>query len=90
MFPFKLTSVSSRCAGNYNPLVISVILKRAVKADRDRAGAHKHKACKLIGGLNPGTVRVSTDNSKDAVILSRCAITKPATALFRIIALDRF
>jgi hypothetical protein len=43
------------------------------------------KYFELVGGLNPGTVRVSTDNSKDAVILSRCAIFRPATADFRII-----
>ncbi len=33
---------------------------------------------------NPGTVRVSTENSKAAVILSRCAIFRPATAEFRL------
>jgi len=38
----------------------------------------------LFGGLNPGTVRVSTKNSKDKVILVRCAIFSPATAEFRI------
>jgi hypothetical protein len=48
------------------------------------------KYFELAGGLNPGTVRVSTDNSKDAVILSRCAIFRPATAEFRIKALRRF
>ncbi len=39
----------------------------------------------ICGSLNPGTVRVSTANSKAAVILSRCAIFRPATAEFRII-----
>jgi hypothetical protein len=39
----------------------------------------------LFGGLNPGTARVSTKNSKDIVILDRCAIFRPATALVRII-----
>ncbi len=34
----------------------------------------------LFGGLNPGTVRVSTENSKDKVILARCAVFEPATA----------
>ena len=34
---------------------------------------------------NPGTVRVSTENSKATVILSRCTIFRPATAEFRII-----
>ncbi len=34
---------------------------------------------------NPGTVRVSTANSKAAVISSRCAIFRPATAEFRFI-----
>ncbi len=43
------------------------------------------KYLKLVGGLNPGTARVSTDNSKDEVILDRCAISSPATALFSII-----
>ena len=37
----------------------------------------------LFGGLNPGTVRVSTENSKAAVILARCAVCGPATAGFR-------
>ncbi len=36
----------------------------------------------LFGGLNPGTVRVSTENSKAEVILTRCAILGPATAFF--------
>ncbi len=35
---------------------------------------------------NPGTVRVSTENSKAEVILNRCAILGPATALFRFMA----
>jgi hypothetical protein len=35
-------------------------------------------------GLNPGTVMVSTANSKAQVISSRCAIFKPATDEFRI------
>ena len=38
----------------------------------------------LFGSLNPGIVRVSTENSKAEVILARCAILKPATALFRL------
>ncbi len=37
----------------------------------------------LFGGFNPGTVRVSTGNSKAAVILARCAVFGPATAEFR-------
>ncbi len=41
----------------------------------------------LLGGLNPGTVRVSTNNSKAEVISARCDIFRPATALFRIIHL---
>ena len=41
------------------------------------------KYFELFGSLNPGTVRVSTENSKDEVILGRCAIYSPATALFR-------
>ena len=40
----------------------------------------------LFGGLNPGTVRVSTENSKAKVILGRCAVFRPATAVFRITA----
>ncbi len=36
---------------------------------------------------NPGTVRVSTENSKDEVILARCAVFGPATAEFRFKAL---
>ena len=38
----------------------------------------------LFGGLKPGAVKVSTENSKAEVILTRCAIVGPATALFRI------
>ncbi len=38
----------------------------------------------ICGGLNPGTVRVSTENSEAKVILSRCAIFRPATAEFRL------
>jgi len=38
----------------------------------------------LFGGLNPSTVRVSTENSKDKVILVRCAILRPGTAEFRV------
>jgi hypothetical protein len=34
----------------------------------------------ICGGLNPGTVRVSTANSKATVISSRCAVFRPATA----------
>jgi hypothetical protein len=33
---------------------------------------------------NPGTVRVSTENSKDKVILVGCAIFRPAAAEFRL------
>lgn len=39
----------------------------------------------LFGSLNPGTVRANTENSKAEVILTRCAILGPATALFRMI-----
>jgi hypothetical protein len=42
----------------------------------------------LFGSLNPGTVRVSTENSKAEVILERYAIFRPATALFRIMSHD--
>jgi hypothetical protein len=41
----------------------------------------------LFGGLNPGTVRESTENLKAEVILDRCAIFRPATALFRIMVI---
>jgi hypothetical protein len=41
------------------------------------------KDFEFFGGLNPGTVRVSTENSKATAILSRCAIFRPATAEFR-------
>jgi hypothetical protein len=37
----------------------------------------------ICGSLNPGTVRVSTANSKAEVISCRCAIFRPATAEFR-------
>jgi hypothetical protein len=37
----------------------------------------------ICGGFNPGTVRVSTEDSKATVILSRCSIFRPATAEFR-------
>gem|GEM_PF-1148954 len=47
--------------------------------------AKSTKYFELFGGLNPGTVRVSTENSKDEVILVRCAIFRPATAEFRVI-----
>ncbi len=43
------------------------------------------KYFELFGSLNPGTVRVSTENSKDEVILGRCAIYGSAIALFRFI-----
>jgi len=43
------------------------------------------KYFELFGGLNPGTVRVSTENSKDKVTLVICAIFRPATAEFRVI-----
>ena len=38
-----------------------------------------------ISARNPGTVRVSTGNSKAAVILAGCAVLGPATAVFRFI-----
>jgi hypothetical protein len=37
----------------------------------------------ICGGVTPSTVRVSIENSKATVILSRCAIFSPATAEFR-------
>jgi hypothetical protein len=38
-----------------------------------------------FSALNPGTVRVSTENSKAKVIFSRGAVFRPTTALSRII-----
>ncbi len=46
--------------------------------------AKSTKDFELFGGLNPGTVRVSTEKAKDRVILVRCAIIRPAAAEFRI------
>ncbi len=40
----------------------------------------------LFGGSSPGPVMVRTENSEDEVILVRCAIFRPATAVFRIIS----
>lgn len=37
----------------------------------------------LFERRNPGTVRLSTENSKAPVILVRCAVFGPATAEFR-------
>ncbi len=45
--------------------------------------AKSTKDFELFGGLNPGTVRVITENSKAAVILARCAVFGPAAAEFR-------
>ncbi len=45
--------------------------------------AKSTKDFELFLRRNPGTVRVSTENSKAAVILARCAIFRPATAEFR-------
>jgi outer membrane protein OmpA-like peptidoglycan-associated protein len=64
---------------------IRIILKRAVKVDENGADAQKHAGFLNFSERNPGTVRVSTENSKAKVILSRCAVFRPATALFRII-----
>ncbi len=47
--------------------------------------AKSTKYFELFSRRNPGTVRVSTENSKDKVILVICAIFRPATAEFRII-----
>ncbi len=38
------------------------------------------KCFDICGGLNPGTVKVSTVNLKDEVILGRYFISRPATA----------
>ncbi len=42
------------------------------------------KGFEFFGGLKPGTVTVSTENSKAAVVLARCAVFGPATAEFRL------
>ncbi|MEN9846607.1 MAG: hypothetical protein RIS36_1754 [Pseudomonadota bacterium] len=47
--------------------------------------AKSTKYFELFGRRNPGTVRVSTENSKNKVVLIRCAIFRPATAECRII-----
>ena len=52
--------------------------------------AKSTKYFELFGGLNPGTVRVSTENSKDKVILVICAIFRPATAEFRFSQMRHF
>ncbi|MEN9845216.1 MAG: hypothetical protein RIS36_363 [Pseudomonadota bacterium] len=41
------------------------------------------KYFELFERRNRGTVRVSTEHSKDKVIVVRCAIFRPATAEFR-------
>jgi hypothetical protein len=51
-------------------LQILIILDSAVKQDQKSAGTQKHKVFEFVGGLNPGTVRVNTDNSKTDVILN--------------------
>ncbi len=48
--------------------------------------AKSTKYFELFLRRNPGTFRVSTENSKEKVILVRCAIFILATADFRIIA----
>jgi hypothetical protein len=45
------------------------------------------KHFELFGDLNPGTVRMNTENSKAEVIVRTCTIFRPATALFRIMIL---
>ncbi len=46
--------------------------------------AKSAKYFELFLRRSPGTVRVSTENSKDKVILVRCSIFRPATAEFRL------
>ncbi len=45
--------------------------------------AKSTKHLELLLRRNPGTVRLSTENSRAAVILVICAILRPATAEFR-------
>ncbi len=45
--------------------------------------AKSTKNFEFFWGLNPGTVRVSTDNSKDNVNLVMRAISRPTNASFR-------
>ncbi len=52
--------------------------------------ARSTKYFELFGKRNSGIVRVSTENSKAAVILARCAVVGPATAEFRFIHMRHF
>ena len=61
-----------------------IILKTAVKENENGADTRKHFRILKVLARNPGTVRVSTKNSKAKVISCRCAIFRPATAVFRI------
>jgi len=66
---------------------ISFNLKTAVKENENGADTRKHLRILKFLARNPGTVRVSTKNSKAKVISRRCAIFRPATAVFRIIVI---
>jgi hypothetical protein len=55
----------------YQPLDL-IILEKAVKEDLKFGQLlEKTKDFELFGDLNPGTVRMRTENSKDEVILGR-------------------
>ena len=69
--------------------MVKIILKTAVKENENGADTRKHLRILKFLARNPGTVRVSTKNSKAKVISCRCAIFRPATAVFRLKALDR-
>ncbi len=62
-------------------------LNSAIKDDENGADAQEHEGFRIFRKRNPGTARVSTANSEATVILSRCAIFRPATAEFRFKAL---
>jgi hypothetical protein len=58
-----------------------MILKTVVKGGKNMAGAQKHlKIVQYSEALTPGTVGANAQTFR--VILSRCAISGPATAVF--------
>jgi hypothetical protein len=60
-----------------------IILKTAGKENENGADTRRHLRILKFLARNPGTVRVSTENSKAKAISRRCAIFRPATAVFR-------
>ncbi len=57
----------------------TINLETAIAGLKNGAYESNHLAF-LIFGADPDGVRVSTENSKDSVILARCAAFGPATA----------